>query len=335
MGNSKQTVAVYVVTYRRHDMLKRSIGSVLQQTHKEIVLKVVNDDPADQEVARIVDEFGDPRAQLFTPLEKRGATKNFNLAFNERDAPFSALLEDDNWWEPTFLESQLAVLSRYPEAPIVVGNERIWKELPNDQWEDTGRTIWSFGDVRAHEVTLESLCGGAKLCNSSMLMRTARAAGLETPDFIPVDVTEHYRERLMPKTFPLNGKPLTNYAETIATARGKGRLWSLHQIALIGSIFIALPTKSGRAALARSLWRQVASPTSPRATTLVATGLAFVEAHALVFSAPSGALARSAISWARHPSRIADILKARKEMAREVDFLANTLLVKELAKNYV
>lgn len=286
MNSTAQTVAVYIVTWRRHQMLKRAIASVLAQTHGDLLLKIVNDDPDDAEVSRIIESFEDCRATLFTPVEKRGATQNFNLVFQEREAPFSALLEDDNWWEPTFLESQLAVLQRYQDAPVVVGNERIWKELPNDEWEDTGRIIWSFDDVRTHEVTLESLCGGAKLCNSSILVRTAGAAKLQTPDFIPVDVTEHYRERLLPETFPLNGQPLTNYAETIATARGTGRQWGLHQVALIASIFIALPTKASRKKLARSLWREVSSPTSPRATALVAAGFAFDEARALVYSAP-------------------------------------------------
>jgi hypothetical protein len=315
-------------------MLKRAIGSVLNQTHTDLIVKVINDDPNDEEVAHIINDFSDPRARLFEPLQKRGATKNFNLAFQEREVPFIALLEDDNWWEPTFLESQLAILEQYPDAPIVVGNERIWKELPNGQWEDTEQTIWPFSDVRTHEITLESLCGSAKLCNSSILVRTSSAGEMQTPDFIPVDVTEHYRERLMPKAFPLNGKPLTNFAETITTARGRGRWWGLHQIALIASVFVALPTKAGRAALAASLWRDVASPTSPRATTLVGVGVSFLEARSLVSCAPLAALTRAAISWTRHPERLTDILRARTEMAREIDFLANTPLVKALAESY-
>lgn len=314
MNFGTSTVAVYIVTYRRHHMLKRSIASVLAQTHRDLALYVVNDDPGDQEVARIVASFCDPRARMFEPVEKRGPTRNFNLVFQERDVPFSALLEDDNWWEPTFLESQIRVLEHFRDAPVVVGNERIWKELPGGSWQDTGRTIWPFGDVRLHEVTLESLCGGAKLCNSSMLVRTQGADQLLTPDFIPVDVTEHYRERLMPRTFPLNGEPLVNYAETNTTARSKGRMWELQQIALIGSVFIALPGAASRRALARSLWRTVGSSTSPRATTLVGVGIAVREARALVTIAPVAALARSALGYVRHPFRLGSIKCARYEL---------------------
>ena len=217
---------------------------------------------------------------------------------------------------------------------MVVGNERIWKEHPGGVWQDTARTIWPFKEVRLHEITLESLCGSAKLCNSSMLVRTTGADRLMTPNFIPVDVTEHYRERLMPRMFPLNGEPLTNYAETIATARGNGRQWGLHQAALIGSVFAALPNAASRTALARSLWRSVNSPVSPRAATLVSVGLALEEARALVFTAPAAALTRSALSFVRHPARLAAIRKTRGNITRELHFLANTALVRELANTY-
>jgi glycosyltransferase involved in cell wall biosynthesis len=315
-------------------MLKRAIKSVLAQTHAQLRLKVVNDDPTDQAVAQIVDAFRDPRATLFHPVQKRGATRSFNLVFQERDASFSALLEDDNWWEPTFLESQLRVLEDHPDSPIVVGNERIWKELPQDQWQDTGTTIWPFHDVRMHEMTLESLCGGSKLCNSSMLVRTSMAAQLLTPDFIPVDVTEHYRERLMPMRFPLNGEALTNYAETLSTARGGGDTWGRHQTALIGSVFIALGDQAKRKALARSLWRAAMSPLSPRATTLVFVGLAISEARALLGAAPPAALARAVLHYARHPNRMREVRRLRGEMARELNFLSAAPVVRELVEQF-
>jgi glycosyltransferase involved in cell wall biosynthesis len=330
----KRKVAVYVVTYRRHHMLKRAIQSVLQQTHSNLVLHVVNDDPADQEVDSIVAECADPRAQIFRPVEKRGATCNFNLVFQEQMAAYSALLEDDNWWEPTFLERQLAVLDAYPGAPMVVGNERIWKELPGGVWQDTGKTIWPFRVVSLYRPTLEDLCGGAKLCNSSLLVRTARDVSLLTPENIPVDVTEHFRERLMPSAFPLNGEPLVNFAQTIGTARDQGRIWGLYQIALIGSAFVALADATARHRLAKALWRASDSPTSPRASTLVSTGIAISEARALISCAPMLALARSALGFVRHISRVHDILSVRRSLGSQIDFLVKAPLTQELAKAF-
>ena len=258
-------ISVYIVTYRRHEMLHRAISSVLAQTHDKLQVKVVNDDPQDPEVASIVEAFADPRLSLFMPVMKRGATCSFNLVFDEQDAEFIALLEDDNWWESTFLQSQLDALVSHPEAPLIVGNERVWQELPDGQWRDTGRTIWPEDGVTFYDLRIEDICGSAKICNSSMLIRASAARNLKTPDTIPVDVTEHFRERQLGPRLLLNGRALVNYAETIHTARSAhGQTWGLYQCLLIGSVFSAMANSSNRKTLAVVLWSDCIAPLSPR-----------------------------------------------------------------------
>jgi glycosyltransferase involved in cell wall biosynthesis len=69
-------IAVYLITFKRHDMLRRSLRSALAQTHRNLVVRVVNDDPSDAGVQAILAEAGDPRALMFTPIAKRGATQS-------------------------------------------------------------------------------------------------------------------------------------------------------------------------------------------------------------------------------------------------------------------
>jgi len=311
-------------------MLRRSIESVLRQTHRNLTLQVVNDDPEDHAVEEIVASFADDRAAMYRPIRKRGATANFNLVYQQTEADFSALLEDDNWWEPRFLESQIEIMAQHPTAPVVVGNERVWKENPDGSWTDTGQTIWPFGDVRLHSATLASLCGSAVICNSSMLIRTDRSRTLLTPDTIPVDVTEHFRERLLPAEIPLNGAPLVNYAETLATARDSEKLWGQYQIVLIGSVFAAL-AHAQRRKLAQGLWREVTSASSPRAMTLIFAGIAVAEARELVRQAPILSLPRAAMALARRPHRIKMLRQAPRALRKQFQFLKNAPLVQELA----
>jgi glycosyltransferase involved in cell wall biosynthesis len=327
---SDDHVAVYIVTYRRHEMLRRSIASVLAQTHRNLTVKIINDDPADGAIPQIIESTNDLRVKLFQPQKRRGATANFNLVFQETAASYTALLEDDNWWEPNFLERQIGVLKAYPLAPLVVSNERIWKEMPGSDWKDTGRTIWPFRDVRMHEATLPGICGSTVVANSSMLVRSKHAAAFITPNDIPTDVTEHFRERLMPSRFPLNGEVLVNFAETMRTARGDGLRWGLYQIALIGSVFIALRDEQARRRLAQDLWRTLPSPTSPRATTLVATGLGIVEARELLLTAPRLSLLRTAATYLRHPKTLVANFQIRNRLAHHVAYLSTTPLVREL-----
>lgn len=333
-GKTSPLISVYIVTYRRHEMLRRAISSVLAQTHKRLLAKVINDDPQDAEVATIIEQFADQRLALFKPIEKRGATRSFNLVFDEQDAEFVALLEDDNWWDPTFLESQLEALMSHHEALLVVGNERIWQELPGNRWRNAGRTIWPEGGVKLYELRIQDICGSAKLCNSSMLIRVSGARSLKTPDTIPVDVTEHFRERQLSPRVLLNGKALVNYAETIHTARDThNQTWGLYQCLLIGSIFIAMPNSTSRRDLAVLLWKDCAAPLSPRAVTLLASGVAIKEAQSLLWKSPLLSLVRFVAWIARRPARWVELRTILPRFSSELDYLVNAPLTRHFAQH--
>lgn len=324
------TVVVYIVTHRRHEMLKRAIASVVTQTHQNLTIQVVNDDPGDLEVERIIDGFGDARLRLFRPLAKRGATRNFSLVYGEKQADYAALLEDDNWWEPDFLARQIAVLTQFPEAPLVIGNEQLWEELPNGKWLNTGKTIWPFRETRLYTFTPEALCGSARICNSSVLLRVQRPSRLQIPFTVPADVTEHFRDRCLPRSIPLMGEPLVNYAVTQHTTRGRGSLWGRYQVILVGSVFMALPDAAARYSLAGALWKNV-RPGSPRSTTLLNTGLSIPAARSLLWAAPARAWPRTLSTILRRPRQFYSLLCVRWQLANELDFLVEAPLTRELA----
>lgn len=237
------SVTVIIVTWRRHEMLRRAIRSALDQTHRDLSILVVNDDPDDSHVAEIISDFDDALLDLFQPIQKRGAARNFNLMFDDRmQTPFVALLEDDNWWQPEFLAMMMSLLERHPEQKAGCANERIWRENPDGSWTDTGQDIWpNFGEA-IHHFSLSGICGSAKLCDSAMMYRNPAYAPPLTPDDIPVDETEHFRERMFLDGMALHASPMVNYAETLKTAHGREETWGKYQSSLIGSVFIGART---------------------------------------------------------------------------------------------
>jgi Glycosyl transferase family 2 len=274
-------VAIYVVTYRRPHLLRRALGSLLTQTFGDWVAHVINDDPSDERVHSLIRDLDDPRISLFEPGKRRGGAANFNLAFQERACEFGSILEDDNWWEPGFLESMLAALRSQLEIEIACGNERIYREQPDGQWTDTGSIIWPDCQDAFYSTDIETACGSAKLCNSALLFRTRRSHAWRTPDDLPIDVTEHFRERVLPQPIRLVGAPLVNYGETMVTNRRTGgTLWADYQCLLIGSCFASTPPRL-REQLACRLWTAVTDRRSPRATGFLMTALAFPEARVL------------------------------------------------------
>lgn len=276
------TVRIYIITYRRHKLLMRSLRSVLTQTHPAWLAEVVNDDPEDGRVAEIIDDLGDPRIRLSDSPQRRGGTCNFNYAFRTTAEPFASILEDDNWWEPEFLATMISAIESNPEISVACGNERIWIERPDLTWVDTGKTIWPVDRAnRLVDWSASDKCGTAFLCNSSLLFRTAGSEQWRTPDKIPIDVTEHFRERVVPHPLLLVSNPLVNYAQTLSTHRSKDHIkWSQYQLLLVGSVFALAPT-SDRRPLAEVLWQRARMSDPLFATTLLATGWLLEEAHEL------------------------------------------------------
>jgi glycosyltransferase involved in cell wall biosynthesis len=325
-------VAVYLVTHRRHALLKRALASVLAQSHRDLMVRVVNDDPSDREVERIIASAEDNRAALFQPCIRRGPTRNFNLMFSEREARYVSLLEDDNWWEPNYVAHMLSVLEANGDDFFVLSNERIWKEMPDASWNDTERCVWPFSDVRRHRLTINEVAGSARLCNSGMFFRLDGNRRLTTPDTIPPDVSEHFRERMLPRELLLSGAPLVNFALTRQTVRSnRGELWGFYHALLIGSLFVALHSPLARRLLAKHLWSECSDPTSPRGTSLMATALAIKEARSLLREAPALGLLRFTAWLARDPSRLFQYATARRKLQPELDWLVDAPLTREIA----
>lgn len=278
-------IRVSIITYRRINLLRRALNSLLLQTYRYWKAEVINDDPFDESVLELIKEIGDERISLSLPLTKRGGTKNFNYCYRKQEEPYACILEDDNWYEPEFFETMLKALESQPNIQLAVANERIWKEQSNGSWIFTEKTIWSQTEgTSIFEYSPSDKCGSAKICNSSMFWRTQNAEDWKTPDEIPIDVTEHFRERVIPHPILLVHQPLVNYAETLKSYRTNDTYtWGSFQVLLICSVFSQLE-KEKRGILAKFLWDTCTS--YPRAATLIFSGLTTSSSRHLLVYAP-------------------------------------------------
>lgn len=305
-------IRVHVVTCRRPQLLARAIDSLVRQTEPSWIAEVINDDPEDERVMELIARINDPRVTLSEPCIKRGGTRNFNYAFRHLEEPFAAILEDDNWWEPAFLETMTDSLQQHPEVQLAVGNEKVWLEKKDGTWEDTGRAIWPKCDgVSLFHWRMEDKLGSAKLCNSSMVWRTERADEWHTPHSIPIDVTEHFRERVVPHPILLIQQPLVNYAVTLHTHRDQSATskWGLYQVMLIGSGFATMNSVQ-RARCADVLWQRARCSDPPLKTSLITTGLAVPAARILWTEAKISERCRWFLTFVRRFSQIRTAFKA-------------------------
>ncbi len=109
-------VSVVMPTYKRSEKLIRAIDSVLNQTYTNIELILVNDnEPNDDytmELKNRVERFEqDLRFHLIIQEKHINGAVARNVGIGESRGEYIAFLDDDDWWKPNKIETQIKVLS--------------------------------------------------------------------------------------------------------------------------------------------------------------------------------------------------------------------------------
>jgi glycosyltransferase involved in cell wall biosynthesis len=105
----RPTITTVIPTYRRPELLRRAIQSVLQQTYPHFQVCVC-DNASGDETASVVAELAkaDPRVKYYCHAENIGAFANFQFGLNRVETPFFSILSDDDLVLPNFYETALS-----------------------------------------------------------------------------------------------------------------------------------------------------------------------------------------------------------------------------------
>ena len=129
-------VSVGLPTYNRAGTLGRAIESVLGQTYEHLEL-VISDNASTDATEALCREAcdRDPRVRYLRQPVNRGATANFNVVAEASRGDYLALVGDDDWLDPSFVELCLQELLRRPDASLACGAIRMFRdgELVNEQ----------------------------------------------------------------------------------------------------------------------------------------------------------------------------------------------------------
>jgi teichuronic acid biosynthesis glycosyltransferase TuaG len=106
-------VSVIMPAYNTEKFIRRSILSVLAQTHASLELIVVDDCSSDATL-QVVDELrhGDARIRIVRQPVNGGVAAARNAGIDAAQGSFIAFLDSDDWWHPRKLEWQLADMQR-------------------------------------------------------------------------------------------------------------------------------------------------------------------------------------------------------------------------------
>jgi glycosyltransferase involved in cell wall biosynthesis len=118
------TVSVIMAVYNAHDTIVRAVRSVLDQTHADLELLLVDDASTDGSLDVVREHLetagGDDRVRYLTHEHNRRAAAARNTGVEAARGDFVAFLDSDDELLPTYLETLVGHLGE--GVDIVVGN---------------------------------------------------------------------------------------------------------------------------------------------------------------------------------------------------------------------
>jgi glycosyltransferase involved in cell wall biosynthesis len=143
-------VSVVVPAYNVSQYIAEALDSIRAQTFKDYEIIVVNDGSPDTENLERVLEPYLPEI-VYLKQENRGLSGARNSGIRAARAPFIALLDGDDLWEPQFLDAMLSELQRDPALDVLYSDALYFGDTP-----EAGRTYMELHPSLG-EVTVEAI----------------------------------------------------------------------------------------------------------------------------------------------------------------------------------
>jgi glycosyltransferase involved in cell wall biosynthesis len=168
------TVSILLPVYNGAAYLRKSLHSVLRQTHQDFELIIIDDGSSD-ESARIIQSVNDHRIRFYRQ-DNRGLAATLNRAIELSGGEYLARQDQDDVSLPSRLEKQLSYLVSHPECGLV----GTWAEIVSGT-EKTGRAHRHAAEN--YSLKFDLLFDNPFVHSSVMLRKSAvKAVGMYSTD---------------------------------------------------------------------------------------------------------------------------------------------------------
>ncbi len=131
--NTPPRVSVIITSYNHERFVAEAIESVLRQDMEDWEL-IIRDDGSTDGTANVVASFSDPRIRFLGSGPRLGASRSFNECLCLARAPYVAILNSDDAFEPAKLSSQLRFLEEREDVAAVFCRVSLMRES-GEAWE--------------------------------------------------------------------------------------------------------------------------------------------------------------------------------------------------------
>lgn len=110
-------VSVVIPAYNRAGYLQAALASAAMQTYRNTEI-IVCDDASIQDPWPLIRQHADPRVRYFRQVRNVGMFQNTRDALAQATGTYVAVLNDDDVWEPQFLQTLVDVLETHPDVVL-------------------------------------------------------------------------------------------------------------------------------------------------------------------------------------------------------------------------
>jgi glycosyltransferase involved in cell wall biosynthesis len=218
-------VSVLMATRNRREFLPAAIRSVLEQTYSKLELVLVNDGGDD--VAVIVDGFGDPRIKYLQMPERGGKAKAINAAYVESRGELIAHLDDDDAWYPFHLESLVMALTNISGLRMAYSDAvRVEQAWNGREYQEVRRELIYHHQVDAHFLLENNYITGISVCHDRELFKDA--GGMDERLSVLIDWDLWRRMALITHPYHVSKTTAEYYVRGGKDTGGKGHITNLH-----------------------------------------------------------------------------------------------------------
>lgn len=139
------TVSVVIPTYNRANVLPRAIDSVLEQTHDDFEVIVVDDGSTDN-TEEIVKTYADDRVRYIPFDSNKGANAARNEGIRQANGEYISFLDSDDEFTETHIEKVLSVLVEADPAVKGVYTAQITVQDDKTQYSNSASQVLSDPD---------------------------------------------------------------------------------------------------------------------------------------------------------------------------------------------
>lgn len=141
---NKPKVSVIVTVFNRTEFLREALLSALNQTFQDFEV-IVTDDSDSAEIKKIVDSFELEKFRYRSNPQNLGVALNLRAAAAEAEGRYIAVLNDDDSWEPSFLEKLVLPLEEDPERVLAFSDHWLVDGDGEIRFTETDANSRNFG----------------------------------------------------------------------------------------------------------------------------------------------------------------------------------------------